>query len=118
MSVFRNVEAAGRCSFFSASPPFVPFVVVAIFVRPKCGNGFYAGKGNISDSFPGLLYGWRGEYELTSQDSAGRKNSTILTSSLQVRKGIENRQVFSQEMALNMHEKGFTISKTITVCKK
>ena len=33
-------------------------------------------------------------------------------------KGIEIRQLFSLEMALNIHEKGFTISKTKLVGKK
>jgi len=42
---------------------------------------------------------------LTNQNSAGGK----------VRKGIEIRQLFSLEMGLNIHEKGFTISKTILV---
>jgi len=34
------------------------------------------------------------------------------------RVGIEIRQLFSLEMALNIHEKGFTISKTKLVGKK
>jgi len=33
-------------------------------------------------------------------------------------KGIEIRQLFSLEMAINIHEKGFLISKTILVDKK
>jgi len=33
-------------------------------------------------------------------------------------KGFEIRQLFSLEMALIIHEKGFTISKTIPVGKK
>jgi len=31
---------------------------------------------------------------------------------------MEIREVFSMEMALNIHEKGFSISKTILVGKK
>ena len=50
----------------------------------------------------------RGKFELTNQDSAGGKNSSVLTSSKLVRKGIEIRQLFSLDMALNIHEKGFT----------
>ena len=38
--------------------------------------------------------------------------------SKQVKKAFEIRQLFSLEMALNIHEKGFSISKTIPVCKK
>ena len=60
----------------------------------------------------------RGKFELTNQDSASGKKSSVLTSSKQVRKGFEIRQLFSLKMALNIHEKGFTISKTIPVCKK
>ena len=52
----------------------------------------------------------RGKFELTNQDSAGGKKSSVLTSSKQVRKGFEIRQLFSLEMALNIHEKGFTFS--------
>ena len=51
----------------------------------------------------------RRKFELTNQDSAGGKNSSVLTSSKQVRRGVEIRQLFSLEMALNIHEKGFTI---------
>ena len=50
-----------------------------------------------------------GKFELTSQDSAGGKKFTILTST---RKGIEIRQLLSLEIALNLHEKEFTIPKT------
>jgi len=32
-------------------------------------------------------------------------------------KGIEIKQLFSLKMALNIHEKGFTIAKTISDCK-
>jgi len=60
----------------------------------------------------------RGKFELTNQDSAGGKKSGVLTSSKQVRKGFEIRQLFSLEMTLNIHETRFTISKTIPVCKK
>jgi len=60
----------------------------------------------------------RGKYELTNQDSAGGKKSSVLTSSKQVRKGFEIKHPFSLEMTLNIHEKGFTFSKTIPVCKK
>ena len=52
----------------------------------------------------------RGKFELTNQHSAGGKKSSVLTSSEQVRKGFEIRQCFSLEMALNIHEKGFTFS--------
>jgi len=38
--------------------------------------------------------------------------------SQQVQKGIEIRKIFSLEMALNVHKKGFTISKTKLVGKK
>ena len=48
---------------------------------------------------------------------AGKKSS-VLTSSKQVIKGFEIRQLFSLEMALNIREKGFTILKPIPVCKK
>ena len=60
----------------------------------------------------------REKVELTNQVSAGGKKFSVRTSSKQVRKGFENRQLFSLEMALIIHEKGFTISKTIPVCKK
>ena len=60
----------------------------------------------------------RGKFELTNQDSAGGKNSSVLKSSKQVRKGFGIRQLFSLEMALNIHERGFTFSNTIPVCKK
>ena len=59
-----------------------------------------------------------GKFELTNQDSAGGKKSSVVTSSKQVRKGFEIRQLFSLEMALNIHEKGLTFSTTIPVCKK
>ena len=52
----------------------------------------------------------RGKFEPTNQDSAGGKKSSVLTSTKQVRKGFEIRQLFSLEMALNIHEKGFTFS--------
>jgi len=52
----------------------------------------------------------RGKFELTNQDSAGGKKSSVLTSSKQVRKGFGIRQLFSLEMALNIHEKRFTFS--------
>ena len=60
----------------------------------------------------------RGKFELTNQNSAGEKKSSVLTSRKQVRKGFEIRQLFSLEMTLNINEKGFTFSKTIPVCKK
>ena len=62
--------------------------------------------------------GGGGEFELTNKDSAGGKKSSVLTSSKQVRKGFEIRQLFSLEMALNIHEKGFTVLKAMPVCKK
>ena len=52
----------------------------------------------------------REKFELTNQDSAGGKNSSVLTPSKQVRKGFEIRQLFLLEMALNIQEKGFTFS--------
>jgi len=33
-------------------------------------------------------------------------------------KGTEGGQLFSLETALNIHEKGFIIAKTISVCRK
>jgi len=49
-----------------------------------------------------LAYGWGAKkLKLTNQDSAGGKNSTVLR---QV--GIEIRQLFSLEMALNMYGRG------------
>jgi len=56
-----------------------------------------------------------GKFELTNQDSVGGKNSSVLSDG---EKGIGIRQLFSQEMALNIHEKGFTTSKTKPVGKK
>jgi len=55
---------------------------------------------------------------LTNQDSAGGKNSSVLMQTLQFRKGIEIRQLFSLEKALNIHEKKFSIAKTLLVGKK
>ena len=52
----------------------------------------------------------RGKFESTNQDSAGGKKSSVLTSSKQVGKGFEIRQLFSLEMALNIDEEGFTSS--------
>ena len=57
------------------------------------------------------------EFELTNQDSVGGKKSIVLTSSKQVRKGFEISQLFSPKMALNIHEKGFTISKPYQFAK-
>jgi len=51
------------------------------------------------------------KFELTNQDSAGGKNLAVLTSN-------EIRQLLSLEMALNIHEKGLTIPKTTSDCKK
>jgi len=74
-----------------------------------------------------MLNGWplpcirlaRRKFELTNQDSAGGKNSSVLDVKLTSQEGIEIRQLFSLEMALNIHEKGFfSISKTILVGKK
>ena len=56
----------------------------------------------------------RGKFELTNQDSAGGKKFTVLASMQVNRKGIEIRQLFSLEIALNIHERGFTILKTIS----
>ena len=74
-------------------------------------------SGSISGSSPCIRLA-RGKFELTNQDSVGGKKSSVLTSSKQVRKGFEIRQLFSLKIALNIHQKGFTISKTIPVCKK
>ena len=58
-----------------------------------------------------------GKFELTNQDSAGGKNFTVLLT-LTMQERHWHRQLFSLEMALTMHEKGLTISKTIPDCKK
>jgi len=55
---------------------------------------------------------------MTNQDSAGGKKFSVLTSRKQVREGFEIRHLFLLEMALNIHEMGFTISKAILVCIK
>ena len=60
----------------------------------------------------------RGNFELTNQDSAGGKKFTVLTSMSVDLKGIEIKQLFSLEIALNIHYRGFTIPKTISHCKK
>ena len=60
----------------------------------------------------------RGKFELTNQDSAGGKKFSVLASMWVDRKGIEIRQLFSLEMAWNIHERGFPIPKTILHCKK
>jgi len=58
----------------------------------------------------------RGKFELTNQDSAGGKNSSVLC---KVNKsGKAWKSGISMEMALDIHEKGFSISKTILVGKK
>ena len=44
------------------------------------------------------------KFELTNQDLAGRE-------SLVNRNSVETRQLFLLEIALNVHEKGFTIPK-------
>jgi len=54
------------------------------------------------------------KFESGNQDSTDRKNSTVLTN----RKCIEISQLFSLEMALDIDEKGLTIAKTISDCKK
>jgi len=51
----------------------------------------------------------RRKFEFTNQDSVGGKNYSVLSD---VEEGIVIRQLFSLEMALNIHEKGFTTSKT------
>ena len=51
----------------------------------------------------------RGKFELTNQDSAGEKKSSVLTSSKQVRKGIErhwNRATFLTRDGLKYPRKG------------
>ena len=58
-------------------------------------------------------------FELTNQDSAGGKNSTVLHSMYKVnRKSSEIGQLFLLEKALNIYEKEFRIRKTILDCKK
>ena len=59
-----------------------------------------------------------GEFELANQDPVGGKNFTVLTSMQVNRKGIEIREHFLLEFALNIHEKGFSIPKIISDCKK
>ena len=53
------------------------------------------------DSLPCIRLARR-KLELTNQDSAGGKKSSVMTSSKQVRKGIEIGQLFSLELALNI----------------
>jgi len=53
----------------------------------------------------------RGKFELTNQDSAGGKNSSVLTSS-------RNQATFVTGDGINVHGKGFTISKTKLVGNK
>ena len=57
-------------------------------------------------------------FELTNHDSAGGKNFTVLTSMYVNRKGIEVGLLISLETTLNIHEKGFTVPKTISASKK
>ena len=52
---------------------------------------------------------------LTNQDSAREKRCTVLTSMYVYRKSIEVGQLFSQETALNIHDEGFIIPKTIDI---
>ena len=56
----------------------------------------------------------RGKFELTNQDSAGGKKSSVVTSSKQSQERLRNQALFSLEMALNIHEKGFTFFKNHT----
>jgi len=58
------------------------------------------------------------KFELTDQDSAGTENLTVLTSMFVNRKGIEIGQLFSLEMVLDTHGKGFSIANTMSDCKK
>ena len=58
------------------------------------------------------------KFELTDQDSVGGKNITVLTLMYVDKKSIEIRPLFSLEMTLNIHGKGFTIPKTVSGCKK
>ena len=60
----------------------------------------------------------RAKFELTNQVSAGGNNFTVFTLMSVDRKGIAIRQGFSLEIALNIHERGFTIPKTMSHCKK
>ena len=57
-----------------------------------------------------LTYGWRA-WNLSKQDFESRKNFTIETSIN--KNSIEIRQLFSLEMALNIHYKVLSIPKTI-----
>ena len=55
----------------------------------------------------------------TDQSEFNRwKHLTVLNSICVNRKGIEIRQLCSLEIVLNIQEKGFTISKTISDCKR
>ena len=54
------------------------------------------------------------KFESANQDSTDGENSTVLTNT----KWIDISQLFSVEMALDIHEKGLTIAKTILDCKK
>ena len=58
----------------------------------------------------------RGKFELTNQDSASGKKSSVLTSSKQVRKGFEIRQL--SHWKWYYPQKGIYISKTIPVYNK
>ena len=75
-------------------------------------------KGSLSVQSFALHRLARLKFELTNQDSVGGKTCTVLTSMYVNRKGIEIGQLFSLEMALNINEKGYTIPKTISDCKK
>jgi len=57
------------------------------------------------------------KFELTNQDSAGGKNLTVLTWKQVDRTGIETGQLFSLEMEINIHGKGFTIPKPCQIVK-
>ena len=57
------------------------------------------------------------KFELTNQYSAGGENFTVLTLVLVNRKTLDVRQLFSSEMTLNIHEKGFKIPKPFQIVK-
>ena len=103
-----------RDAFWYLLTLFAYYVTCTLVARPGTTLGEYQ---NHSQALPCIRLA-RGKFELTNQDSAGGKKSSVLTSSKQGRKGFETRHLFSLEIALNIHEKEFTFSKTIPVCKK
>ena len=58
------------------------------------------------------------KFELTNQDLAGEKNSTVLNSIYVDKKSVEVGQLFSLEAASNIHEKEFILPETLSDRKK